>query len=138
MCDLNKELLQEYMDGELTTLEAQLLEEHLKICSDCRKELNQLKILDWDYRFHTQLDIPHHQIDHLRTTTFDRCFSELVSSPENASLADVYKIQTSSMKLAVNYMQFLPGASLIKTAGNTTRNYVGKKLDLRKIISLKR
>jgi len=138
MCDLNKELLQEYMDRELNILETQLLEEHLKTCPECRRELNQLKILDWDYRFHDHIDIPYQQLDYLRQNTLDHCFSELEFSQENNSLADVYRIQTSSMKLAVNYMQFLPGASLIKAAGNNTRNYVGKKLDLRKIISLKR
>ncbi len=138
MCDLNKELLHEYMDGELNVLEAKLLEEHLKICPECRRELNQLKILDWDFRFHNYADIPHQKLADLRINTFDHCFAELLSSQDNASLVDVYKIQTSSMKLAVNYMQFLPGASLIRTAGSTTRNYVGKKLDIRKIMSLKR
>ncbi len=138
MCDINKELLHEYMDREMNALEAQILEEHLKTCPECRRELNQLKILDWDYRFCDHIDIPYQQLADLRQNTFDRCFSELESSQENSSLADVYRVQTSSMKLAVNYMQFLPGAGFIKTAGNTTRKYVGKKLDLRKIISLKR
>lgn len=138
MCELNKDLLHEYVDRELTALEAQLLEEHLKTCPECRRELNQLKILDWDFRFQDHIDIPYQQLADLREITFDHCFEDLAAAQDNNSLMDVYKIQTSSMKLAVNYMQFLPGASLMKTAGNTTMNYVGKKLDLRKIISRKR
>ncbi len=138
MCEINRELLHEYLDRELNVLEAELLEEHLKTCPECRRELNQLKILDWDLRFHEHINIPHHKLAKLRKNTYDHCFEELESLQDNASLADVYRIQTSSMKLAVNYMQFLPGANLIKTAGNNTRNYVGKKLDIRKIISLKR
>jgi len=137
MCNLNKELLHEYIDGELNQVEALLLEEHLKTCPECSRELNQLKILDWNFRFSDNIKIPQDELSDLRMNTLNRCFAEIetTSVDKENSLSDVYKIQTASLKYAVNYMNFLPGADLIKSVSKSTRTYLGKKLDIRKIIS---
>lgn len=138
MCNLNKALLQEYIDGELEPLEVQILEEHLKSCPECRRELNQLKILDWDLRNQDSIQVPYQQLAQLRKSTFDNCCQEYWQNQETANLSELYKIQTSSMMMAVNYMHYLPGAKLIKNAGSSTRNYVGKRLNWRNLIAPKR
>jgi hypothetical protein len=138
MCNFNKTLLHEYIDGELAPLEVQILEEHLKSCSECRKELNQLKILDWDLHHQDAIEVPYEQLAQLRKSTFDDCCREYWESQETSNLVEVYKIQTSSMLMAVNYMHYLPGARLIKNAGSSTRNYVGKRLNWRQLIGPKR
>ncbi len=45
-CDLPIELLSGYLDGELDSEQTRMVEEHLKACKVCRKELEDLKKLD--------------------------------------------------------------------------------------------
>ena len=49
-CDISHELLSGYLDGELTEKQKQLVEEHLKTCASCRKELEELRQLDQHMR----------------------------------------------------------------------------------------
>jgi len=39
-CELNKDLLIEYIDGDLSSDEARLIEEHLEQCPECRAEMD--------------------------------------------------------------------------------------------------
>jgi predicted anti-sigma-YlaC factor YlaD len=45
-CDLPIELLSGYLDGELDGEQTRMVEEHMKACKVCRKELEDLKKLD--------------------------------------------------------------------------------------------
>jgi hypothetical protein len=45
-CDLPRELLSGYLDGELDQEQTRMVEEHLKVCKVCRNELEELKQLD--------------------------------------------------------------------------------------------
>ena len=44
-CPSFQEMLSAYLDGELSPEEARSLEEHLAVCEDCRRELEELKSL---------------------------------------------------------------------------------------------
>jgi anti-sigma factor RsiW len=52
------DLLQQYIDGALEPLEKIILAEHLSDCHKCRRELNQLKLLDWDMRHEPVIEPP--------------------------------------------------------------------------------
>ncbi len=45
-CDLSIELLNAYLDNELSQTERSRVEEHLKVCAQCRAELEELKFGD--------------------------------------------------------------------------------------------
>jgi hypothetical protein len=49
-CDLPIELLSGYLDEELDTEQTRMVEEHLKACKVCRKELDDLRQLDGHVR----------------------------------------------------------------------------------------
>lgn len=49
-CDLSHEVLSGYLDGELTEKQKRLVEEHLKRCTSCREELEELQRLDQHMR----------------------------------------------------------------------------------------
>jgi hypothetical protein len=49
-CDLPVELLSAYLDGELDREHTNMVEEHLKACAICRKELETLRQLDTHVR----------------------------------------------------------------------------------------
>lgn len=52
------DLLQQYIDGALEPLEKIILAEHLADCHRCRRELNQLKLLDWDIKHEPVIETP--------------------------------------------------------------------------------
>lgn len=126
-CNFNQDLLHEYLDHELDPLMQIILEEHLAVCPDCQRELNQLKILDWDLRFADQMEIPQEELKEIRHMILDQCFSGEAKKAQN-SLLNVYRRQTQAAGYAVNYVQFIPGASLLKKSGQASAEFLGKKL----------
>lgn len=125
-CNFNKELLHEYLDQELEPLLAIILEEHLAVCSECQKELNQLKLLDWDLRFADRFEIPKEEMQELRSRTLDQCFA--AQEEGQNSLLDLYKIQTHALSYAVNYVKYIPGTGLLKKTGLASGQLLRKKL----------
>lgn len=47
-CAMDRVLLEEYADGMLNQVERILVEEHVKSCQHCRKQLTELKLLFWE------------------------------------------------------------------------------------------
>lgn len=133
MCDMNKELLHQYIDGDLSPVEKAILQEHINTCADCRRELNQLKLLDWNLRFEEPALPPLEDLARLRTHTLDACFAELETEKDEARWNDVYKIQAEALKFAVNYTRYIPGSSMLKTAGQATGKYLTKRLSLKNL-----
>ncbi|MDD3270171.1 MAG: zf-HC2 domain-containing protein [Syntrophomonadaceae bacterium] len=126
-CNFNQDLLHEYLDHELDPLMQIILEEHLAVCPDCQRELNQLKILDWDLRFADQMEIPKEELAKIRNRALEQCFADEKKLTQN-SLRDAYRIQTQAAGYAVNYLHFIPGASLLKKSGQASAEFLGKKL----------
>lgn len=125
-CKFNQELLHEYLDQELEPLLAIILEEHLAVCAECRKELNQLKILDWDLRFADRIEIPKEELKELRSKTLDQYFA--AQEEDQISVLDLYKIQTRALSYAVNYVKYIPGTGLLKKTGLASGQLLRKKL----------
>lgn len=46
MCSLDKDLLYSYIDGTIGELEKIFVEEHLKYCTECQKELRKIREFD--------------------------------------------------------------------------------------------
>ena len=127
-CSFNQNLLHEYLDHELDPLLEIILEEHLAICPECNKELNQLKVLDWDLRNTAKTEIPEEMLKAIRTMALDRCFPADENEAQS-SLLDIYRIQSRAAGYALNYVQYIPGADLLKKTGQASVQYLGKKLN---------
>lgn len=56
-CKFDKTLLQDYLENTIEPLEKIFLEEHLKCCRECKKELNELKLLFFDLEFTSREDV---------------------------------------------------------------------------------
>jgi len=127
-------MLQLYIDSELNSLEKLLLEEHLKDCASCRKELNRLKILDWDFNsIAEKIDIP--ALSGLRKTTLDQHIKESQEGKSAFGLKNVYELQYNTLKNSVNFIQHIPGNKLMVSSGKKLRNRL-KFSFLSKIIGL--
>ena len=48
MCRMETWLLEDYAEGVLGVAETAILEAHLNVCVDCRRELSHIKLLFWE------------------------------------------------------------------------------------------
>lgn len=125
-----------YIDGELSALEKFLLEEHLSTCPECRKELNQLKILDWDLKKQlNETAVPLEAIAACRTQALTTHFSLLaereVQKEENFSAAALFGLQITTLKNSLNFCRHLPGSKFLNRTlhsfGNNARDSFRKR-----------
>ena len=126
-----KELLQLYIDGQIDDIDRILLEEHLKFCQDCQRELKQLIVLDWHLKSANEIiDIPE-ELHWLRSKAIKTYF--LSNDQERMfSVGDLAKIQYSALQNVFISANYLPGRkivhSFIRYAGKTLGKTAKKKL----------
>ncbi|MDD4563230.1 MAG: zf-HC2 domain-containing protein [Syntrophomonadaceae bacterium] len=124
-CEGHPELLQQYIDNELNEVETLLLEDHLRNCSSCRRELNQLILVDWQlHRLKQHIEIPDADLSMRREAALEEFFK----AEDVGDIKDLYHVQISAMKNSVEFMQYLPGTKLGRKLGNAGKDYVNNKL----------
>lgn len=152
MCKMDLNLLQDYIDGTIEPLERVVLEEHLRVCADCRKELNRLKLIDWDLKnfFAETGEIPvPEELAVLRDASIglflaeedDRARAEENDRARSAGddqgkvgFKEVLSLQVSNMNNALMFINILSGHSREEKTG---RQDLRKKKSLfRKIIGM--
>lgn len=138
MCQLDKNLLQEYIDGSIGPLEKLILTEHLNSCANCRQELNQLKIIDWDLSsiYAEEVGIPT-ELSSLRKNVLASCFKEEVSQNLNAqpmTTADIWQLQAATFNNSWKFLRLMP--RLPRAEKTEVRKPRSKASLLRKIIGL--
>lgn len=141
MCALDTRLLHDYIDNLLSPAEKIILEEHLRICSDCRQELNRLKVLDWDLnRFYgAEVAIPD-ELASLRQKVLEECIGKEVQNGRDEGsfeLRDVLSLQVSTFNNSLKFVSLIPGLrgrekTEVPGSGEAGKN----KSLLRKIIGL--
>jgi len=131
MCNIDKGLLQKYLDKDIDPLEKILLENHLLNCSQCRKDLNQLKIMEWDLN---NIDLPEAPKDlaAVRSTALDKYFEDIDESKTSLGAKGIMNLQYSNLKHIVSFVNYLPGK---KTTTKNTTQTKNKSL-ISKIIGL--
>ena len=107
-CKFDTFLLQDYLDGAVDALEKIFVEEHLKTCKECRKELSTMKLLFWELNDikGTEIEIPE-ELDEIRQKSLDRIFE---NSQKSMNLKEVVGIQKKNLINAGKFMQYIPGA----------------------------
>lgn len=105
MCRVRHEQLQEYLDGTLDPLVKIVLAEHLRTCEDCQKELNSLKIIDWDLEhfFLKEIDVPP-EVSQVRSRVVEECCRS--NQPEEGfALKDVLALQASTFRTTTQFLR---------------------------------
>jgi len=139
MCNLDKDLLQKYIDKDIEPLEKILVDNHLATCSQCRKDLNQLKVMEWDLN---NIDLPKVPKDLVivRHAALDKYFEAIDTRETSSGTKNIMNLQYKNLKHIVSFVNYLPGkktieASFKKTATKNTKQTKNKSL-LSKIIGL--
>lgn len=140
MCNMDVRLLHDYIDGLMGPAEKIILEEHLRLCPTCRKELNRLKILDWDLgRFYgEELTVPV-ELPSLRQRVLEECAREEVlrlGDEGGFELKDVFSLQVSTFNNSLKFVGLIPGLRGNENIEKHKARKTKKKSLLRKIIGL--
>jgi len=115
MCNIDKDLLQKYLDKDIDPLEKILLENHLLNCSQCRKDLNQLKIMEWDLNNIDLAKAPK-DLANVRNTVLDKCFETIDKRDNSLTSKDIIDLQYKNLKNTVSFINYIPGKTIVESA----------------------
>ncbi len=113
-----KTLLQHYIDRELLPSEKVLVEEHLRSCKNCRRELNRLKILDWDLHSMPEIPVPG-ELSHVRHITLDRHFQRKGAGQgekgaRGPKTRGVLQMQYHTFRYTLRFFHYMPGSKAVQ------------------------
>ena len=126
-CKLDKVLLQDLLEGVLDPIEQLFVEEHLKTCKECRKELNELKLLFWDLndKSNYELTIPA-ELDYLKNILLERVVGPVSKNPTEA----IINIQRRNVRALGIFLNCVPGVKasnqLVKEGVRAAPSAIGK------------
>ncbi len=129
MCRKYYNMLQSFIDGELSQLELIILEDHLSSCRDCRKELNRLKVLDWDLKNQfDEIQVPP-ELSETREKFMDEYLtSQKTKKGKSEKGIDLWELQYRNLKKTLGFMRFLPGSKVVKNAVENQQKAIKKSL----------
>lgn len=114
ICEMDYILLLQYVDGTIDPLEKLLLEEHIRTCNSCRRELNRLKILEWDlyHAFHEDIAIPQ-EVTLIRYQVLEKLRSVQEDTikdvtEENMTMKDIISLQASTINNSLKFISLIP------------------------------
>jgi hypothetical protein len=105
-CKLDKNLLQDYIEGSIDRLEYIFVREHIRTCSECRKEVNRLKLLFWELENKSNYDviIPT-ELEQLK----DHILEEVLNGEDKSSTVMIREIHRKRRKMSNQYLDYVPG-----------------------------
>ncbi len=115
MCNVDKALLQKYIDKDIDQLEKIILENHLLNCPECRKDLNQLKVIDWDLNSLTLPKAPK-ELASIRSSAINTYFETLDKGDTSFESKDIMNLQYRNLKNTVSFINYLPGNKIVQSA----------------------
>ncbi|WP_041917203.1 zf-HC2 domain-containing protein [Desulfitobacterium dehalogenans] len=128
-CKLDKLLLQDLLDDTLDPIEKLFVDEHLKICPECRKELNELKLLFWDLSDKStyEIELPP-ELDQLKGILLEQ-----VSEPSSqSSFTALVEIQRKNIRSASRFLDYVPG---VKASNNLAKESLKATPSALKLVS---
>jgi len=99
--------LQEYLEGNVQSLEKVIIEEHLKTCSNCKSELLALKLLLWELNEikKAKPEIPA-EVSKVRGRVLNELFE---GNQDTLELAEILHLQRNNFANASTFVKFIPG-----------------------------
>jgi hypothetical protein len=110
-CKLDRVLLQDLLEDIIDPAEKLFVEEHLKTCKECRKELAELKLLFWDLnnKSNYEITLPA-EVDQIKDAILERAAGKVSQSTSKIIL----DIQRRNVRAAGMFLDYVPGVK----AGN--------------------
>ncbi|KUO65999.1 MAG: hypothetical protein APF84_00180 [Gracilibacter sp. BRH_c7a] len=126
-CQLDVTLLQDLLEGVIDPVEKIFVEEHLKTCKQCRKELAELKLLFWDLNDKANYDISMPQeLDRIKYTLLEE-FAPIPTKKTAEIILDVHRNNTKSIGMFLDYIPGVKASNkLVKKGVRTAPTALGK------------
>lgn len=126
-CKLDVTLLQDLLEGIIDPIDKLFVEEHLRSCKKCRKELAELKLLFWDLNDKTNYDISIPvELDKIK----DSLLQEFAVKPIKNTTEIVLDVHRKNAKVAGIFLSYVPGIKasneLVKKGVSTAPSALGK------------
>jgi len=120
-CKFDIDLIQMYIDGTIEPLEKVFVEEHLKVCKKCRKELTQFKLLYYELESLEETKEVPDEIENVRAMVLDNIFD----SSSKYGIKDYINQQKKSLDIASAFIDYIPGKKTIKKGIKATGSIIG-------------
>ena len=105
-CKLDKVLLQDLLEGIIDPVEKLFVEEHLKTCKECRKELTELKLLFWDLNDKANYDISiPEELDQMK----DSILESVAGKGSKSTAKIIFDIQRQNVRASGMFLDYVPG-----------------------------
>ncbi|MCX7710394.1 MAG: zf-HC2 domain-containing protein [Clostridia bacterium] len=120
-CNFKPDLLQDYLEGIIDPIERIFVEEHLKVCRECRKELSDMKLLFWELEGlkKSRVEVPA-EVRKVRESALEKVFNNCETS---MNLKRLMELQRKNFSNAGLYLKFIPG---VKTGEKYLKNGLKK------------
>lgn len=114
------DLLHQYIDGELGPLEKIILEEHLLSCPASRRELNQLKLLDWELKHQPAIELPA-ELAACRTTALKAHMAVSTAGEKRQKSSVTKDLWRMQLRILQNSSSFISINPVSRTLGRTVK-----------------
>ncbi len=125
MQDRYRDLLNDYLDDQLDSLETLLVEEHLNSCAECKRELNQLKLLDWELKHQPEIDLPPELME-VRIAAIKNYLKSYESLQGNSRVRDFLELQVSIMSNTSRFLSLNPINQVLNRTAKSSVSALGK------------
>ncbi|NLI91468.1 MAG: hypothetical protein GX434_04470 [Peptococcaceae bacterium] len=126
-CNLDVTLLQDLLEGIIDPVEKLFVEEHVKSCKKCRKELAELKLLFWDLNDRSNYDLSFPaELDQIKGALLE----EFAEKPGKNTTEIIFDIQRQTARSAGMFLDYVPGVKesneLVKKGLRGAPSTIGK------------
>ncbi len=118
-------LIQNFIDQEIEPLEKLMLEKHLFFCRRCRRELNQLKLLDWELKHQPAVELPP-ELTSCRMAALNNHFADGEPRRKSSPAGDLGRMQLQIMFHAAMFIGFNPVNRILNRTLRRSFSLLGK------------
>lgn len=127
-CKFDKDIIQKYIDNTIDPLELLVLKEHLKVCEDCKFELELMSKLDksmYDYFGSLPGDS---MLDEFSISVLNQCYKASKTDSLKAGISKVWNFNKIVASSTVRYTSYLPGSKLVSNTAKKAGSGINKAL----------
>ena len=130
-CNFDKEIIQRYIDNRIDQLELLFLQEHIKYCADCNKELRLMEQVDQHLGAYFDLPLDCSRLDEVIAFVVE----DLIVEKKNGfavmeALRRSYKIGVKTVDRSASFIKYIPGSSMVPGVIKKTTKAASKAVGL--------
>jgi len=121
-CKFDAALLHDYLEGTIDDLDRIFVEEHIKVCKKCKRELTMLKLLFWELNEinDDEIALPI-ELELIREKTIDNILDGV---DEDFGIKKLLELQKKHMENSSIYINFIPGNKLLRKGIKNTSSFI--------------